>query len=149
MNFDMTFRTRWADMDPNGHMRHSAYNDYAAHVRVSLFAHHGVSMQDLNQMRVGPVLFREETRFLKEFHLDDEFTVNCKIAAARPNGKIWMIRHEFFNHAGETAAIITVEGAWIDLDKRRVVSPPDVLKNIMNDLPKTDDFKELSSSSGQ
>lgn len=28
------FEVKWADLDPNRHMRHSAYNDYAAHMRV-------------------------------------------------------------------------------------------------------------------
>nr|WP_299046804.1 thioesterase family protein [uncultured Polaribacter sp.] len=34
MNFEVSFNTKWSDFDPNRHMRHTAYNDYAAEVRV-------------------------------------------------------------------------------------------------------------------
>lgn len=35
--FYKEFQVIWADMDPNRHMRHTAYNDYAAQLRVSFF----------------------------------------------------------------------------------------------------------------
>ena len=34
MPHSQTYTVRWAELDPNGHMRHSAYADFAADQRV-------------------------------------------------------------------------------------------------------------------
>ena len=46
MNFKVSFNTKWADFDPNRHMRHTAYNDYAAEVRVRYFASQNFTLND-------------------------------------------------------------------------------------------------------
>ena len=35
------FDVRWADLDPNQHVRHTAYADYGTHVRMSWLASAG------------------------------------------------------------------------------------------------------------
>ena len=67
----ITYRTRWADMDPNGHMRHSAYADYAADQRLVLLADWGYDIKEFAKLRLGPILFREETKFIKEIHIGE------------------------------------------------------------------------------
>jgi acyl-CoA thioester hydrolase len=42
MKFQITFNTKWSDFDPNRHMRHTAYNDYAAEVRVRFVFETGI-----------------------------------------------------------------------------------------------------------
>jgi acyl-CoA thioester hydrolase len=116
------FQVRWADCDFNGHMRHSAFNDYGAHIRVSLFADFGLPIERLMSARLGPVLFREETKYYKELRLNEAFKVDCEVIAMRHNGKIWSMHHHFFTAQHELAAEITVEGAWMDLDKRKVAT---------------------------
>ena len=64
-----TFRVRWADLDPNGHMRHTAYNDYCAQARLMYFEDISMPFDKLIKMGVGPILFREDTRFFKETFL--------------------------------------------------------------------------------
>ena len=41
MSYTLEFNTKWADFDANRHMRHTAYNDYAAEVRIRYFAYAG------------------------------------------------------------------------------------------------------------
>jgi len=50
-----TFQTRWADMDPNGHLRHTAYNDYAAQVRINFLNEFDLPIHKLLQMGIGPI----------------------------------------------------------------------------------------------
>ena len=69
MSYKVSFLTRWSDFDPNNHLRHSAYNDYAAESRVRLFTKYGLSLQEFNKLHIGPVLFQEKTNFLKEIFL--------------------------------------------------------------------------------
>ena len=54
-----------------------------------------------------------------------------------PAGKIHAIG------AGVLAAEIKVYGAWIDLIKRKLTSPPAEFVKIFDELPKTENFKEI------
>lgn len=144
MTYSKTFHVRWADLDANGHMRHSAYNDYAAHMRVCMFDEYGYPMDKLIKLGIGPVLFREETKFLKELRMNEKFTIDCSILAMRRNGKIWSIQHAGYNENGDKACIITVDGAWLDLKARKIVPPPEDLHTVIDTLPRADKFEWLS-----
>ena len=120
----ITYRTRWADMDPNGHMRHSAYADYAADQRVVLLAEWGYDVARFAQLRLGPILFREETKFLKEVSIGEEIRVDGRLVSVNADGSRWTIVHTMYKADGRVAATVTVDGAWLDLDRRKLTVPP-------------------------
>ena len=120
----VTYRTRWADMDPNGHMRHSAYADYAADQRVVILAKWGYGVARFAELRLGPILFREETKYLKEISIGEEITVDGQLATAVADGSRWTIVHTIYKADGRVAATVTVDGAWLDLDRRKLTVPP-------------------------
>ena len=124
MYHSVIYRTRWADMDPNGHLRHSAYADYAADQRIVLLAHSGYDVARMAKLRLGPILFREETRFLKEVNIGEEIRVDSKLVAVHDDASRWTIIHTLFKADGQAAATVTVEGAWLDLDRRKLTVPP-------------------------
>ena len=64
MTFEVDFNTKWSDFDPNRHMRHTAYNDYAAEARIRYFAHVGHPVDELAKDHIGPILFEEFTHNL-------------------------------------------------------------------------------------
>jgi len=133
--YSKTYEVRWADIDPNRHLRHSVYNDYAAQTRVALFSDYGMSMG------LGPILFREETRFLKEINLLDEVRVTCRLRKMRKDGSRWSFLHEIFSGGGEKAAVLEVDGAWLNLENRKLGTPSPELLDTMNRFPRTDDFE--------
>ena len=143
MNFKVNFTTRWADFDANIHMRHTAYNDYCAEARMRYFNKFGITIQDFAKEKVGPILFEENTKFLKEIHMGQDISVNLKIVGLSENGERWKIQHEVFNLDGKLSAIITVYGAWIDLVKRKLTAPPSKFQEIFIDAEKTEDFQEI------
>ena len=57
MSYKLEFNTKWSDFDPNRHMRYTAYNDYAAEVRVRYFSHAGFPVDELAKDGFGPILF--------------------------------------------------------------------------------------------
>ena len=61
-NYSKTYEVRWADMDPNRHLRHSVYLDYAAQTRVALFSDYGLPIDEIAKMGLGPILFREKIK---------------------------------------------------------------------------------------
>ena len=111
-------------MDPNGHMRHSAYADYAADQRVVVLAGWGYNVAQFAKLRLGPILFREETKFLKEIHIGEEIRVDGRLASINEDGSRWSIVHTIYKADGRVAATVTVDGAWLDLDRRKLTVPP-------------------------
>jgi acyl-CoA thioester hydrolase len=143
MNFKVTFNTKWSDFDPNRHMRHTAYNDYAAEVRVRFFQKQGLSINEFAKLNIGPILFKEETSFLKEIHIGENITVNMTLEESSKGLERWKFKHQIFNEKGEISAEIKVYGAWIDLQKRKLTGLPSNYHHIFEDLPKNENFKEI------
>ena len=143
MNFEVVFKTKWSDFDPNRHMRHTAYNDYAAEVRVRYFQEHGLSINEFAKLNIGPILFKEETSFYKEIHIGENITVKMELEGASKGVERWRFNHQILNEKGELSAEIKVYGAWIDLLKRKLTSPPQKFVDMFDDLPKTPNFKEI------
>jgi len=143
MSFQVNFATKWADFDPNRHMRHTAYNDYAAEVRVRYFAKYHFSIDEFTRHNLGPILFTEETSFRKEIHLGENITVNLKLQGLSENNERWKIIHEVYNEAGKLSAIIKVYGAWIDLTKRKLRVPPTETKAMFDFAERSEDFEEI------
>lgn len=143
MSFTVNFTTRWADFDANIHMRHTAYNDYAAEVRLRYFKKFGITIQDFTREKVGPILFEENTRFLKEIHMGEDISVNLKLIGLSNRGERWKIQHEIFNSTQKLSAVITVYGAWLDLVKRKLTVPPQKFQDIFKEAERTENFKEI------
>lgn len=143
---DVTYRIRWADVDANQHMRHSAYADYAADVRMVMFERLGFTLDDFARLQIGPILFREEARYLREVLLGESIRVDCKLGGLSADGRKWMLKHVFYRQrAGveEPCAQIVVEGAWIDMQARRVSAPPAALLDALRErVPPADDLIE-------
>ncbi|MEM9895507.1 MAG: thioesterase family protein [Bacteroidota bacterium] len=135
------FQARWADLDPNGHMRHTAYNDYCAQARLMYFEEISMPFHKLIQLGVGPILFREETRFFKEIRMNAEFEVGFTIVKLRRNGSKWSFRHNIYTDDGSISAKVEVDGAWLDLAKRKTTVPPAKLSELLLDAAKSDDFE--------
>ncbi|MDQ2993821.1 MAG: thioesterase family protein [Pseudomonadota bacterium] len=143
MDIIRTFEVRWADVDANGHMRHSAFYDYGTHLRIIMFEEFGCPINKMMALGVGPALFREEARFYKELNLNQKMKVDVAVKRMRRNGKIWIIQHQFFNSEDELVAVIIAEGTWIDLATRKAVSPPTEMQAMLPNLPHTADFDWL------
>jgi acyl-CoA thioester hydrolase len=145
--YTKTYEAIWADMDPNGHMRHSVYNDYAAQTRVAMFKDYKLPIENIATMKLGPILFREETRFLKEINLSEKITVTCQLKKMRKDGSRWTFSHEIFKENDAKAAEIIVDGAWLNLEKRKLGTPPEEMIEIIYKFPRTDDFEWMPESS--
>jgi len=143
MKFEVNFKTKWSDFDPNRHMRHTAYNDYAAEVRVRFFQKHGLSINEFAKLNIGPILFKEETSFYKEIHIGENINVHMELEGVSKGIERWRFNHQIFNAEGKLSAEIKVYGAWIDLLKRKLTAPPSTFVKIFENLPKTGDYTEI------
>lgn len=139
--FTKEISIRWSDLDPNFHMRHSAYYDFGAQHRIEILEQQGLTMRIMQQQHFGPVLFREECVFRKEIHMGDVITISTKIGKMKDDASRWTIVHELRNQLDELCAVISVDGAWMDTKLRKLANPtPEIAKEVMHAFPKTEDF---------
>lgn len=135
------FQIIWADLDPNAHMRHTAYNDYAAQVRVGLFDALGYPLAKLVASGFGVVLLHEDTTFRKEVFMSERIAVDCAALGFREDMKIWKFRQNVWKANGELACTVIATGAFLDLKERKIVVPPAHILEMMERVPKAEDFK--------
>lgn len=139
-SFERQIEVRWADVDQNGHVRHSAYYDYGAHVRIAFFNAVGFPNTRMSGLKIGPILFKEECSFLREIRPDDVVTVNLLKGVVKEDGSRWTLHHEIFNQEGKKAAHITIQGAWLDLEGRKLSKPPQDLADAIQQLDEGEPF---------
>jgi len=139
--FVKSIEVRWADLDPNFHVRHSVYYDWGAYSRICFFQALGVTTGILLEHSVGPILFREECIFKKEIHFSDKLHIDLQLIKSREDYSRWSIRHSIYKNTDTLAAIITVDGAWIDTHKRKLAVPPAIVLKMIAEMPKSPDFE--------
>lgn len=141
--FSLPIQVRWSDIDQNRHLRHSAYYDYGATVRVACFSQYGLTNQKFEELRIGPILFREEALFKREIKFEDRVTVDLEVTKASPDFSRWSIRHHFYKEDGILAALINLDGAWMDILTRKLAVPDTYIRNVFNDFPISSDFEQI------
>ncbi len=134
-------QVRWSDIDPNFHVRHSVYYDWGAMFRIEFFVNNGLSLEVMNEHHIGPVLFREEAIFKKEILMDDVLKIDIQITKAKRDFSRWSIRHVLIKNDGVVAAIIHVDGAWINTIKRKLAEPNVLFEKALEKIPPTEDFQ--------
>ena len=134
---------RWADIDANRHLRHSVYYDYGAAVRMQALTEKGLTVKKLEELHIGPVLFREEAVFKREIVYEDNITLTLEVLKASADYSRWSLQHQFVKADGTLAAIVTLDGAWIDLVKRKLAVPDQFIRNVFANFPKSQNFEEI------
>jgi len=135
---------RWSDLDPNFHLRHSVYYDWGAYCRMCFFTESGLSTQVLQDHQVGPILLREECVFRREVKFGDAITINLEITRAKTDFSRWSIQHQVFKNDKELSAVLKVDGAWIDTEKRKLTLPPPVATEVFRKMPPSPEFEWIN-----
>ena len=145
--FQATFRVGWGDVDGNAHMANRSFLDRASDTRILFFAEHGFQAARFQSERVGPVIVKDELVYRKELRLLDEFTVDFQALGVSSDGSRFELRNTFRTTSGEVVAVITSEGVWFDLDKRKPRAPSPELDAVQRQIPRSDTFREIPARS--
>ena len=138
--FSLPIQIRWSDIDQNRHLRHSAYYDFGTTARVTFFSLKGLTNMKLEELGVGPILFREEAQFRKEIKFEDRITADMEVTKAKKDFSRWSIRHHLTKEDGTVAAIINMDGAWMNLSLRKLTAPDAFVHSVFDAFPKSADF---------
>jgi acyl-CoA thioester hydrolase len=139
--YKKSIEVRWADLDPNFHMLHSRYYDLGAYVRMCFLTEHGLSVAVMAEQKMGPILFREECVFKREIKFGDSVDIDLVMLKARKDGSRWTMQHRITVNEDTLAAVITVDGAWINTERRRLTTPPTAFAEIFDKIPKGEGFE--------
>ena len=142
-SFIKELQIRWADLDPNFHLRHSVYYDWGALSRIEFLYAHGLTAELMGQQHFGPILFREECIFKKEVRLGDKISIGLRLLKARRDYSRWTIQHDILKNDDVISAILTVDGAWLDTQKRKLAVPPSQVLNVFSQMPVEKNFQWL------
>ena len=135
---------RWSDLDANAHLRHSVYYDWGAFCRIEFLLEQGLSATKMHELQIGPVLFREECIFRREIRQDDKVTINVELTKARKDFSRFSIRHTIIKNEDTVAAILNVDGAWMDTVRRKLSAPAELVIATYNAMPQSEDFEWLN-----
>jgi len=141
MNYSKPIEIRWSDLDPNFHVRHSVYYDFGAYIRMCFLTEKGLTPTVLVQHHLGPILFREECLFKREISFGDKVTIDVVLKKASKNYSRWTMQHHVYKDNETVSAIITIDGAWIDTERRKLTVPSELVTPVFEQLPRVEDFE--------
>lgn len=128
--FEIPIAIRWADLDPNFHVMHSKYYEYGAACRMEFLMEKGVTIEWMQKNSLGPILLREECLFKKELNLKDTILIDLKVISVSANFSRWTFQHHIYKADRQLAAIINIDGAWMDTKLRKIAEPPEEAKEV-------------------
>jgi acyl-CoA thioester hydrolase len=131
---------RWADIDPNFHVLHSKYYDYCANARMQVLADRGITMAIIQHEHIGPILFREECVFKRELKFGDTVEIKLKLLKSTADFSRWSFVNEIWKNGDTLAAIVTVDGAWMDTAQRKLVVPPESYQKTFAAIPQAENY---------
>ena len=143
--FARQFVVSWSDLDANRHLRNTSFIEYAVNTRFQMLEERGYPLARFEELRFGPVIFREEIRYRREVFAGQIVTVSVSLAGMAPDGSQWRIHHDIRGPDGRDAALLDVDGAWIHLETRKLVAPPPELIEVLDGLPRAPEYEELPS----
>lgn len=135
MTYEKNYQVRWADLDPNAHMKSVAYLEYATHTRFAFLNDKGFGIAYLRKAAISPILFEERINFYRECPPQEQITVNNVVVSLGSDGRKWHMKHEFHNASGALCAVVSAKGAWFCLNERKVVAPPQEIFDALSQLP--------------
>jgi acyl-CoA thioester hydrolase len=141
IDFSRPVQIRWSDLDPNFHLRHSVYYDWGAFCRMEFLNAHGLTPEAMRQLGIGPILFKEECIFRREILMGEEVEIRLSVIRARKDYSRWSIQHQIVKNGDTLCAVITVDGAWIGISERRLVTPPEKVHTVFEQMPRAEGFE--------
>ncbi|RPD45151.1 acyl-CoA thioesterase [Paracnuella aquatica] len=138
--FVRAVQIRWSDLDPNFHLRHSVYYDWGAFCRMEFLNANGLTPAAMAKLGIGPILFREECTFRREILMGDEVSIKLSVVRAREDFSRWSIQHQIVKAGDTVCATITVDGAWIGIRERKLVTPPEQVHHVFELMPRAEVF---------
>ena len=144
--FEKHFQIGWRDVDPNGHVANMVYLEYAVDTRIAFFASQGFPPENFLKHGFGPVIKTDLIEYFREIVMLDDVRVTMENGGHSEDFSRFRVINCIYKSDGELSARVTTVGGWLGLKQRKLIEPPDEIKDAWRTLARTDDFDELPSS---
>lgn len=144
--FEKTFHAGWAAIDANGHLANTAYLDYSVDTRMAYFESQGFSPADFNRQQFGPVIKTDFVEYFRELRLMQNFRVTLEISGLAENASRFRLVNTFYLEDGTLSARVTTLGGWLSFIERKLIIPPEIIRNAFHNLATTADFEVFKPS---
>jgi acyl-CoA thioester hydrolase len=108
---------------------------------IALFSQSGLTNAKLEELKIGPVLLREEAVFRREIKFEDKIVVDVEMTKSLPDFSRWSLHHHFYKEDNTLAATLNMDVVWIDLIKRKSTIPPIFVQEIFKRFPRAKNFE--------
>ncbi|MEZ4796841.1 MAG: acyl-CoA thioesterase [Flavobacteriaceae bacterium] len=142
--FFKEFDIRWNDIDANKHLGNSTYVEFMSHTRMAFLTSYGLSLDVINDLGLGPIVFYEQVYYFKEIGLDDNIRVSLEVIGHSKDGRFVKIEHNFYNDEGKNLAYAEMLFSWMNLDTRKLGKVSEFLLNKIESFPRAKSFKYLT-----
>jgi len=120
-------------IDYNQHVSEAAY--YSISIRSLQELHEQLGLNSLFwEYNIAPIVFNSRIDFVREMFKDEEMKIKVEFLAKSKDFRKWDRTFEILNGSEKTAALVESEGAFFDLKKRKVCSPPTQIIRAFNDV---------------
>ena len=99
-----------------------------------------------NLERTAAIVNCDSLLFYKEISIGDDITVEIYLKGASEFGERFKFIHKIYRGDGILSAEIEIYAAWIDLSKRKLTTPPEIILDVFDKLTKTNDFEIIPLS---
>jgi acyl-CoA thioester hydrolase len=144
--FEKQFEAGWRDVDMNGHVANTAYLEYAVDVRVAFFDSSGFPPQNFLKEGFGPVIKSDHVEYFREVMMLEKMTITIENGGFATDGSRFRVVNSVYKDDRVLAARVVSIGGWLSFNERKLIEPPDIIKDAWLQLPRTGDFEELRSS---
>jgi acyl-CoA thioester hydrolase len=141
---EMHIRSRWGEIDSNGHMRNVAYLDISANARMEFFNANGYTLTEFFGAGIGPVVLKDEIEYKREVRLAEDLTVTNELAGMSEDNTRFIFRNQFIKANGKLACKISSLVAFFDIATRKTIAPPENLMRAILSLPRSEDFSTIT-----
>ena len=144
--FEKRFQVGWRDVDPNGHVANMVYLQYAVDARIAFFASQGFPPMNFLRLGFGPVIKSDYVEYFREVMMLEEIRVTVENGGHSEDGSRFRVINNIYKADGVLSAKVTSIGGWLSMKERKLMEPPEELRQAWLTLTRTDDFEELRSS---
>ena len=141
---EIHIRSRWGEIDSNGHMRNVAYLDISANARMEFFNANGYTLTEFFGAGIGPVVLKDEIEYKREVRLAEDLTVTNELAGMSEDKTRFVFRNQFIKANGKLACKISSLVAFFDIATRKTIAPPENLMKAILSLPRSEDFGTIT-----
>lgn len=144
MAFKKEFTVRWSEIDLNLHLTSAAYVKYITDTRMNFFEGGGFGLEEMKKFKLGPIVLSEKSYYFKEIHPGEPIEIAMTNAGVTENGGIIRLEQRIYNNMGENCFLAYTLVGFLDAEARKMTTPPDMLKEILDALPKSGRYRVLS-----